>query len=44
MQVAINMLSINDEPQFKYRGMHLDVGRHMFSVEFIKNILMLWLC
>ena len=22
---------INDSPRFKYRGMHLDVGRHMFS-------------
>lgn len=28
---------IKDEPLFKYRGMHLDVGRHFFSVEFIKK-------
>ena len=28
---------IEDAPQFKYRGMHLDVGRHMFTVEFIKK-------
>lgn len=28
---------ITDAPQFKYRGMHLDVGRHMFSVDFIKK-------
>lgn len=34
---AIRSLSINDAPQFKYRGMHLDVGRHMYSVEFIKK-------
>ncbi|MCL4124204.1 UNVERIFIED_CONTAM: hypothetical protein GTU68_004228 [Idotea baltica] len=35
--VAIKCLKIKDEPQFKYRGMHLDVGRHMFSVDFIKK-------
>jgi hexosaminidase len=28
---------IKDSPKFKYRGMHLDVGRHMFSVDFIKK-------
>ena len=28
---------INDSPRFKYRGMHLDVGRHMYSVDFIKK-------
>jgi len=28
---------ITDKPRFKYRGMHLDVGRHMFPVEFIKK-------
>jgi hexosaminidase len=28
---------IKDEPRFKWRGMHLDVGRHMFPVEFIKK-------
>ena len=28
---------INDSPKFKYRGMHLDVSRHMFSVDFIKK-------
>ncbi|MGZ0017909.1 beta-N-acetylhexosaminidase [Yeosuana sp. AK3] len=35
--VILPCLSIQDEPQFEYRGMHLDVGRHMFSVEFIKK-------
>ena len=30
-------VSIEDEPRFKYRGMHLDVGRHMFPVSFIKK-------
>jgi hexosaminidase len=28
---------IVDAPRFTYRGMHLDVGRHFFSVEFIKR-------
>ncbi len=28
---------IKDSPRFKYRGMHLDVGRHMYSVAFIKK-------
>ena len=27
---------IKDSPRFKYRGMHLDVGRHMYPVSFIK--------
>jgi hexosaminidase len=28
---------IKDAPRFSYRGMHLDVSRHMFSVDFIKK-------
>ncbi|WP_353776860.1 family 20 glycosylhydrolase [Winogradskyella sp. 3972H.M.0a.05] len=36
-QVAIQCLSVKDAPQFQYRGMHLDVGRHMYSVEFVKK-------
>jgi hexosaminidase len=28
---------IEDAPRFPYRGMHLDVGRHLFPVEFIKR-------
>lgn len=35
--VSIPGVTINDAPQFKHRGMHLDVGRHFFSVEFIKK-------
>ena len=35
--VALPILEIRDEPQFKYRGMHLDVGRHLYSVDFIKK-------
>lgn len=29
--------SIRDVPRFTYRGMHLDVARHFFPVEFIKQ-------
>lgn len=36
-EVAIRCLKIEDAPRFAYRGMHLDVGRHMFSVDFIKK-------
>lgn len=33
----IPCLSIQDAPKFAWRGMHLDVGRHFFSVDFIKK-------
>ncbi len=36
-EIKIPCVTIKDHPQFKYRGMHLDVGRHMFSVDFIKK-------
>ena len=29
--------TIEDAPRFAYRGMHLDVGRHLFPVDFIKK-------
>ncbi|WP_315853185.1 family 20 glycosylhydrolase [Mucilaginibacter robiniae] len=32
-------LQIEDYPRFGYRGMHLDVSRHFFSVEFVKKYL-----
>lgn len=35
--ISIQCLTITDAPQFQYRGMHLDVGRHLFSVAFIKS-------
>lgn len=35
--VSLRCMTITDAPQFSYRGMHLDVGRHMFSVDFIKK-------
>ena len=30
-------VSIKDKPRFQWRGLHLDVGRHMFPVEFLKK-------
>ena len=33
----IPLCEINDEPRYAYRGLHLDVGRHFFSIEFIKK-------
>lgn len=35
--VNIQCQTIEDAPQFEYRGMHLDVSRNLFSVEFIKK-------
>ena len=34
---SIPQVSIKDYPRFQYRGMHLDVGRHFFGVEYIKK-------
>src|SRR5699024_3463591 len=34
---TIPAVDITDSPRFKYRGMHLDVGRHFFGVDFIKR-------
>lgn len=30
-------VEIEDEPRYSYRGMHLDVARHFFPVEFVKK-------
>jgi hexosaminidase len=37
VQWKIPRLSIMDKPRFQWRGMHLDVSRHFFPVEFIKT-------
>jgi hexosaminidase len=34
---AVPAVRIEDAPRFPYRGLHLDVGRHFFPVEFIKR-------
>ena len=35
--LTIPAVIIKDNPRFVYRGMHLDVGRHLFPVDFIKK-------
>ncbi|WP_047546934.1 beta-N-acetylhexosaminidase [Psychroserpens sp. Hel_I_66] len=35
--ISIQCMTIIDAPKFEYRGMHLDVARHMFTVDFIKQ-------
>jgi hexosaminidase len=34
---AIPFVEITDYPRFAYRGLHLDVARHMFPPEFVKK-------
>ncbi|MEC3908252.1 beta-N-acetylhexosaminidase [Tamlana sp. 2201CG12-4] len=36
-ELTIPAVNINDHPGYSYRGMHLDVARHFFPVEFIKT-------
>ncbi|WP_231427947.1 MULTISPECIES: beta-N-acetylhexosaminidase [Pedobacter] len=36
-QLSIPSINIIDHPRFDYRGMHLDVSRHFFEVDFIKQ-------
>ncbi|MFY8068883.1 MAG: glycoside hydrolase family 20 zincin-like fold domain-containing protein, partial [Flavobacterium sp.] len=36
-EIKIPCLEINDKPKFNWRGMHLDVCRHYFSITFIKK-------
>ena len=35
--ITILNMKIVDGPRFKWRGMHLDVGRHFFDISFIKK-------
>ncbi len=35
--IAVPAYHIQDEPRFAYRGIHLDVARHLFSVQSIKK-------
>ncbi|MFC3562546.1 beta-N-acetylhexosaminidase [Pedobacter jamesrossensis] len=35
--ISIPFVNIVDHPRFDYRGMHLDVSRHFFEVDFIKQ-------
>ena len=33
----IPYMKITDYPRFEYRGLHLDVGRHFFPIDFVKR-------
>lgn len=35
--LSIPYVNIEDYPRFAYRGLHLDVGRHFFPINFIKK-------
>ena len=37
IKIKIPVCQIDDNPRFLYRGMHLDVCRHFYSVDFIKK-------
>ncbi|MEE2877055.1 MAG: beta-N-acetylhexosaminidase, partial [Candidatus Neomarinimicrobiota bacterium] len=34
---SVPAVKITDSPRFSWRGMHLDVGRHFFPVDFVKR-------
>ncbi|MFK7748693.1 MAG: beta-N-acetylhexosaminidase [Kordia sp.] len=36
-EIQLQNAFVKDAPRFSYRGMHLDVSRHFYSVEFIKK-------
>lgn len=36
-EISLPAGEIKDEPRFSYRGMHLDVCRHFYPVEFVKR-------
>lgn len=36
-ELKIPCLKISDEPKFKWRGLHLDICRHFFGVDFVKK-------
>jgi len=39
IQTDIPALKISDEPEFEWRGMHLDCGRHFFPLEDLKKFI-----
>ena len=37
--IKIPTVDINDSPAFRYRGIHLDVARHFFTIEYLKKFI-----
>lgn len=37
--VSLPALEIRDEPAYQWRGMHLDVSRHFFSIDYLKKFI-----
>ena len=37
--LVVPQLTISDSARFAYRGLHLDVGRHFFGIDFVKQYL-----
>jgi hexosaminidase len=38
-QLTLPALTINDEPAYAWRGMHLDVSRHFFSISYLRKFI-----
>ena len=38
-EIKLPFVTIEDEPRYDYRGLHLDVCRHFFSVDVIKDFI-----
>lgn len=39
MPIAIPAMQVQDAPRFEWRGMHLDVSRHFFSIAYLKTFI-----
>ncbi len=39
VKITVPAVQITDHPTYKWRGMHLDVSRHFFSVDYLKKFI-----